>query len=78
MKTNKRKITDCQESKALLTEHLLEDLGNSETSRKLLAKLSWTELSHLALKLTNLNPLCIPSFCRDIPYETALKYWDKK
>ena len=41
--------TDCQESKKRLTEFLLEDLGNSEISRNLLAKLSWKELSHLTL-----------------------------
>ncbi len=42
--------TDCQESKENLINFLLEYLGNSSISKKLLAKLSWKELGHLALK----------------------------
>ena len=49
------KTTDIQKAKKWLINFLLEDLGNSETSRKILNKLNWKELSHLSLKINLIN-----------------------
>ena len=47
----KMKTTDIQKAKKWLIKFLLEDLGDSEISRKILNKLNWKELSHLSLKI---------------------------